>query len=53
MKENSFELAREISRRYLAQTRTDADYADDIALQANKPTQAEPLIYILERAAVA
>ena len=41
MKENGLKLAKERSRRYLAQTITDADYADDIALPANSPTQAE------------
>ena len=30
------------SERYLAQTITDADNADDIALLANTPAQAEP-----------
>ena len=35
MKEESFKLAKERSRRYFAQTITDADYADDIALLAN------------------
>ncbi len=37
MKENGFKLAKERSRRYPAQTITDADYADDIALLANAP----------------
>ena len=35
MKVNSFKLTKEKSRRYPAQTFTDADYADDIALLAN------------------
>ena len=39
------------SRRYLAKTITDADYADDIALRANTPNQAETLLHSLERAA--
>ena len=30
---------------------TDADYADDIAIQANTPNQAETLLHSLERAA--
>ena len=51
MEENSFKLAKEISRRYPAQTITDADYADDIALIANTPAQAESLLHSLERAA--
>ena len=44
MKENGFKLAKKRSRRYLAKTITDADYADDIALLANTPTQDEILI---------
>ena len=50
MKENSFKLAKEISRKYPAQTFTDADYADDMGLLANKHTRAEALIHSLERA---
>ena len=46
--DNSFKLGKERSRRYSAQTITDADSADDIALLANTPAQAESL---LERAA--
>ena len=51
MKENGFKLAKERSRRYPAQTITDADYADDIALLANRPAQAESLLHSLEQAA--
>ena len=51
MKENGFKLARERSRRYHAQTFTDADYADDIALLVNTPAKAETLLQSLERAA--
>ena len=51
MKENDFKLAKERSRRYPAQTITDADYVDDIALLANTPTQVETLLYSLEREA--
>ena len=51
MKDNSFKLTKEISRRYPAQTITDADYVDDIALQANTPAQAEILLHSLVRAA--
>ena len=40
MNENDFKMAKERSRRYPAQTITDADYADDIALQVNLPAQA-------------
>ena len=36
---------------YPAKTITDADYADDIALLANTPNQAETLLHSLERAA--
>ena len=43
-------LAKERSRRYLAQTITDADDADAIALLANTPIQAETQLYSLERA---
>ena len=39
------------SRRYPAKTIADADYADDIAIQANTPNQAEKLLHSLERAA--
>ena len=38
MKDNGFKLAKERSRRYPAQTITDADYADNIAFLANTPT---------------
>ena len=51
MKENGFNLAKERSRRYLAQIITDADYADDMALLVNSPTQVESLLLSLERAA--
>ena len=48
---NGLKLTKERSRRYLAKTITNADYADDIALLANEPTQAETLLHSLERAA--
>ena len=51
MKDNSLKPTKERSRRYLAQTITDADYADDIALLANSPAQAETLLHSLEWAA--
>ena len=51
MKDKGFKLTKERSRRYPAQTITDADYADDIAILANAPTQAETLLHSLERAA--
>ena len=51
IRENGFELRKKRSRRYPAKTITDADYADDIALLANTPNQAETLLHSLERAA--
>ena len=51
MKDNGFKLAKERSTRYLAQAITDADIADDIALLANTPVQAETLLHSLEQAA--
>ena len=47
----SVELKKKRSRRYAAKTITDADYADDIAILANTPNQAETLLHSLERAA--
>ena len=49
--ENGFELTKKRSRRYPAKTITDAYYADDIAILANTPNQAETLLHILELAA--
>ena len=53
IKENGFKLTKKKtkSRRYLEQTITDADFADDITLLANAPAQAETLQPSLERAA--
>ena len=51
MKENGFKLTKERSRTYSAQTITDTNYADDIALLANTPAQAKTLLHSLERAA--
>ena len=51
IKENGFELTKKRRRRYPAKTITDADYADDIAILANTPDQAETLLHSLERAA--
>ena len=48
IRENSFELKKKRSRRYPAKTITDADYADDIALLANTPNQAETQLHSLE-----
>ena len=39
------------SRRYPAETMTDADYADDLALFLYTPAQAESLLHSLEHAA--
>ena len=50
-KENGFKFTKERSRRYTAKTIDDADYADDIALLANAPAQAEILLHSFERAA--
>ena len=50
-RENCFELTKKRSRRYPAKTKTDADYADDIAILTNTPNQAETLLHSLERAA--
>ena len=51
IRENGFELTKKRSKRYPAKTITDADYADDLVLQANTPNQAETLLPSLERAA--
>ena len=51
IRENSFELTKKRSRRYPAKTITDANYANDIAILANTPNQAEKLQHSLERAA--
>ena len=49
LKENGFTLAKARSRRYLTQTITDVNYADDIALLANRSTQGESQLHSLER----
>ena len=51
IRENGFELTKKRSKRYPAKTITDADYADDLALLANTPNQAETQMHSLERAA--
>ena len=51
IRENGFELTKKRSRSYPAKTIADADYADDIAILANTPNQAETLLHSLERAA--
>ena len=50
IRENCFELTKKRSRKHPAKTITDADYADDIAILANTPNQAETLLHSLERA---
>ena len=51
IRENGFQLTKKRSRRYPAKTITDTDYADDIAILANTPDQAETLLHSLEQAA--
>ena len=51
IRENGFELTNKRSRSYPAKTITDADYADDIAILANTPNQAEKPLHSFERAA--
>ena len=51
IRENGFELTKKRSRRHPAKTITDADYADDIAILANTPNQAETLLHSFEQAA--
>ena len=49
IRENGFKLTKKRSRRHPAKTIT--DYADNIAILANTPNQAETLLHSLERAA--
>ena len=51
IRENGFELTKKRSKRYPAKTIIDAVYADDLALLANTPNQAETLLHSLDRAA--
>ena len=51
IKENSFKLTKERSRKYPTKTITDADYANNIAILANAPAPAETLLHSLEWAA--
>ena len=51
IRENGFELTKKRSKKYPAKTITVADFADDIAILANTPDQAETLLHIFERAA--
>ena len=50
IRENGFELTKKRSRRYPAKTISNAD-ANDIAILANTPYQAETLLHSLERTA--
>ena len=50
IRENGFELKKKRRGRYPTKTITSADYADDIALLAKTPNQAETLLHSLERA---
>ena len=51
IKENGFKLTKERNRRYPTQIITDVDYADDIALLANAPAQAETQLHNMKWAA--
>ena len=51
IREHGFELTKKRSRRYPQKQLPRADHADDIALLANTPNQAETLLHSLERAA--
>ena len=51
IKENGFKLTKKRSKKYPAKTITNANYTDDIVILANAPSQAETLLYSLERAA--
>ena len=50
MKDNGFKLTKKRSWRYPAQTITDTEYTDNIALLANTPAQTETQLHSLERA---
>ena len=50
IRENAFELTKKRSRRHPAKTITDANYADEIAMLANTPNQAETPLHSLEGA---
>ena len=50
IKESVFELTKKRRRRYPTKTITDADYADDIAILANTPNQAETLLHSMGQA---
>ena len=51
IKENSFTLKKKVRcRQHPAETTTDTDYADDLALLTNAPSRAESLLHSLEQA---
>ena len=50
IKENGFELTKKRTKRYPAKTITDADYANDITIRANAPSQGRTMLHSLERA---
>ena len=50
MRENGFTQTKVRIRLYFAQIITDGDHADDIALLANTPTQAESQLHSLGKA---
>ena len=52
MKENCLILKNARSRRYPVKTIPDADYADDLAILVNTPTQTKFLLHSLEQAAI-
>ena len=56
MKENGFTFLKRKkkkwgARKYLSETITDADYADDLVLLGNTPVQAKSLLHFLEQVA--
>ena len=51
IKENDFGLTKKRSRKYPARIIIDTDYADDIAILANAPAQAETQLHCLEQTA--
>ena len=51
IKENGFTLKKTRNRRYPAETRTDTNYADDLALLSNTTAQAKSLLYTLKEEA--
>ena len=50
IEENAFTLKKARCRQYSEETITNADYADDIVLLTNTPTQAKSLLHSLEQA---